>query len=154
MGAAHIALVHAGYKGSTPALTDVMGGRAPLMFDGMPTSLRMITSGKVKALAVNLRARSPLLPQVPTFTELGYPQLEAVSWMGLWVTPEVPAAVQARRLREAALADIAPPQTRERLREVGSEPGQPRSSDEMQRALRADHERVGAMLMAIGFKPE
>jgi tripartite-type tricarboxylate transporter receptor subunit TctC len=151
--AAGIDLVHAGYKGSTPALTDVMGGHVPLMFDGMPTALPLIKSGKVKALAVSLPARSPLLPQVPTFTELGYPRLEAVSWMGLWVTPDVPAAVQAR-LRDAALAVMAQRQTRERLSEVGFEPGQPLGSNELQRGLRADHERVGAMLKAIGFKSE
>lgn len=151
--AAGIDLVHAGYKGSTPALSDVMGGHVPLMFDGLPTSLPLIRSGKVKALAVSTPTRSPLLPQVPTFAELGYPQLETVSWMGLWVTPGVPAAVQAR-LRDAALAVIAQPQTREKLREIGFEPGQPRDTDDMQRGLRADHERVGAMLKAINFKPE
>lgn len=119
----------------------------------MPIALPLIKSGKVKALAVSTPARSPLLPQVPTFTELGYPQLDAVSWMGLWVTPDVPAKVQAR-LRDAALAAIAQPAMRERLREVGFEPGLRLGSDEMQRALRADHERVGAMLKGVGFKPE
>ena len=79
-----------------------MGGHVPLMFDGMPTALPLIRSGKIKAYAVSTPARSPLLPQVPTFRELGYPQLEAVSWMGLWVTPDVPDAVQTR-LRDATL---------------------------------------------------
>jgi tripartite-type tricarboxylate transporter receptor subunit TctC len=151
--AAGIDLVHAGYKGSTPALADVMGGHVPLMFDGMPTALPLIRSGKVKALAVSTPARSPLLPQVPTFTELGYPQLETVSWMGLWVTPDVPAAIQAR-LREAALAVVARPQARGKLQELGFEPGHPRDTNDMQRGLRAEHERVGAMLKAINFKPE
>jgi tripartite-type tricarboxylate transporter receptor subunit TctC len=151
--AAGLDLVHAGYKGSTPALADVMGGHVPLMFDGMPTSVPLIKSGKVKAIAVSTPARSPLLPDVPTFTELGYPQLEAIAWMGLWVTPDVPAAVQAR-LREAALKVMAQPQMAEKLREIGFEPGQPRSSDDLARALRADYERVGAILKSINFKPE
>ena len=85
--AAGIDLVHAGYRGSTPALADVMGGHVPLMFDAMPSSLPLIRAGKVKALAVSTPARTSLLPQVPTFAELGYPQLETVAWMGLWVDP-------------------------------------------------------------------
>ena len=73
--------------------------------------------------------------------------------MGLWVTPDVPAAVRAR-LREAALKVMAQPQMAEKLREIGFEPGQPRSSDDLARALRADYERVGAILKSINFKPE
>jgi tripartite-type tricarboxylate transporter receptor subunit TctC len=90
---------------------------------------------------------------VPTFTELGYPQLEALAWMGLWTAPDVPAPAQAR-LREATLKVLAQPQVRERLKEAGFEPGQPRGSEEMVKSLRADYERVGAMLKAIGFKAE
>jgi len=151
--AAGIDLVHAGYKGSTSALTDVMGGHVPLMFDGLPTSLPLIRSGRIKALAISTPSRSALLPAVPTFTELGFPQLEAVARMGLWVTPDVPAAVQGR-LREAALEVVAQPQTRDKLQEAGFERGRPRDTADMVRGLRADYERVGAMLKSIGFKPE
>jgi tripartite-type tricarboxylate transporter receptor subunit TctC len=151
--AAGIDLVHAGYRGSTPALADVMGGHVPLMFDVMPSSLPLIRSGKIKALAVSTPARTPLLPDVPTFTELGYPQLEAVSWLGLWVSPEVPADAQAR-LRAAALNVMGAPEARARLQEAGFDPGQPRSIDEMQRGLRSDYARVGALLKSIDFKPE
>ena len=112
--AAGIDLTHVGYKGSTPALQDVMGDHVPLMFDGMATSLPLIKGGKIKAFAVSTPKRSPLLPDVPTFTELGYPQLEASAWMGLWVKPDVPAALQAQ-IREAALKALAQPGVRERL---------------------------------------
>jgi tripartite-type tricarboxylate transporter receptor subunit TctC len=151
--AANIDMVHIGYKGSTPGLADVMGGHVPLMFDGMPTALPMIKAGKVKAFAISTPARSPVLPDVPTFTELGYPQLATVAWMGLWSTPDVPPAVQAR-LREATLKVLDQPQIRERLKDIGFEPGSSRSSDEMMKSLRADYERVGAVLKEIGFKPE
>jgi tripartite-type tricarboxylate transporter receptor subunit TctC len=151
--AAGIDMTHVGYKGSTPALTDVMGGHVQLMFDGMATSLPLIKSGKIKAFAVSSPARTSVLPDVPTFTELGYPQLEAVAWMGLWTTPDAPALVQAR-LREATLKVLTQPQMRERLKDIGFEVGQPRTSDEMSKSLRADYERVGAMLKAINFKPE
>lgn len=150
---ARIDLVHVGYKGSTQALADVMGGHVPLMFDGMPTSLPLIRTGKIKAFAISTPSRSPLLPDVPTFTELGYRQLESVAWMGLWVTPDVPAAVQSR-LREATLKVLAQPQMRERLQEIGFDVGQPRSPEAMAKSLRADYERVGAVLKSINFKPE
>ena len=151
--AAGIDMTHVGYKGSTPALADVMGGHVQLMFDGMATSLPLIKSGKIKAFAVSSPARIPALPDVPTFTELGYPQLEAVAWMGLWTTPDAPAFAQAR-LRDATLKVLTQPQLRERLKDIGFEVGQPRTSDEMSKSLSADYERVGAMLKAINFKPE
>ena len=151
--AAGIDMLHVGYKGSSPALTDVMGGHVPLMFDGIGTSLPLIKAGKLKAFAVSTPKRSPVLPDVPTFTELGYPKLEALGWLGLWCPPDVPAPVQ-QRLRMAALKALALPGTRERLLELGFEVGAPRSVAEMEAGLAADYERVGAVLKGIGFKPE
>jgi tripartite-type tricarboxylate transporter receptor subunit TctC len=150
--AAGIEMTHVGYKGSNPALIDLIGGHVALMFDGMATSLPLVRSGKIKAFAVSMPARSPALPGVPTFAELGYPQLEALAWMALWTTPDLAAPVQAR-LREATLKVLARPQVRSRLQEIGYEAGEARSSEEMSTALRADFERVGAMLKSIGFKP-
>ena len=151
--AAGIDMTHVGYKGSTPALTDLMGGHIPLMFDGMATSLPLIKAGKIKALGVSMPKRSTLLPQVATFRELGYPQLEATAWMGLWLQPDVPAPVQ-QRLREATLKVLAQPAVRDRLQEIGFEPAQPRDPQELTASLRADYERMGAVLKSIGFKPE
>lgn len=151
--AAGIDMTHVGYKGSTPALTDVMGGHVPLMFDAMPSSLPLVKAGKIKAFAVSTPKRSALLPDVPTFTELGYPQLEATGWMGLWVKPDVPAAQQAK-VREAALRVLALPAVRERLQDIGFEAGQPRSPEELTKSLSADYQRMGAVLKSIDFKPE
>ncbi len=146
-------LTHVGYKGSTPALTDVMGNHVPLMFDAIPTSLPLIKSGKIKAFAVSLPKRSTALPDVPTFTELGYPKLEALAWMGLWCTPSVPAPVQSR-VREATLKVLTQPAVRDRLLELGFDVGSPRSVDDIVAGLQADYQRVGAVLQSIGFKPE
>jgi len=151
--AAGIDLMHVGYKGSTPALSDVMGNHVPLMFDGIGTSLPLIKSGKIKAFAVSTPKRSPVLPDVPTFTELGYPKLEALAWMGLWCTPDVPAPAQTR-VREATLKVLTQPAVRERLLELGFEVGAPRSVDDIVAGLKADYDRVGAVLQSIGFKPE
>jgi tripartite-type tricarboxylate transporter receptor subunit TctC len=151
--AAGIDMVHAGYKGSTPALTDVMGGHVPLMFDGVATALPLVRGGKIKAYAVSTPTRLAVLPQVPTFRELGYPQLEAIAWMGLWTHPGVPAAVRTR-VRDAALKAMNQTAARERLEQIGFEAGQPRSIDDMIRGLQADYARVGAVLKSIDFKPE
>ncbi|MFO1268227.1 MAG: hypothetical protein U1F67_16510 [Rubrivivax sp.] len=86
-------------------------------------------------------------------TELGYPKLEALGWMGLWCPPDVPPAVQAR-LREAALKVLSLPVVRERLLELGFDLGAPRPVADIEAGLKADYERVGAVLQSIGFKPE
>ena len=113
----------------------------------------LIRAGKLKAFAVSTAKRSPVLPDVPTFTELGYPKLEALAWMGLWCPPDVPATVQVR-VRDAALGVLKLAAVRDRLLELGFEVGMPRSPDDMAAGLKADFERVGAVLQAIGFKPE
>jgi tripartite-type tricarboxylate transporter receptor subunit TctC len=151
--AAGIQLQHVGYKGSTPALTDVMGGHVPLMFDGLATSLPMIRAGKVKALAISTPRRVAQLPEVPTFREAGYPQMEAIAWMGLWSTPDAPAAVQAK-VREATIKVLADPALHARMLDTGFEAGQPRTTEEMSAGLKSDYERVGRILQSIGFKPE
>jgi tripartite-type tricarboxylate transporter receptor subunit TctC len=151
--AAGIQLTHVGYKGSSPALADVMGNHVPLMFDGLATSLPLIKAGKLKAFAVSAPKRVPQLPEVPTFREAGYPQLEALAWMGLWTTPDSPAAVQTRA-REAVLKLLADPGLRTRMLDTGFEAGAPRTPDEMVRGLKADYDRVGAVLQSINFKPE
>jgi tripartite-type tricarboxylate transporter receptor subunit TctC len=151
--AAGIQLTHVGYKGSTPALTDVMGNHVPLMFDGLATSLPLLRAGKIKAYAVSSPLRAPQLPDVPTFHESGYPQLDAVGWMGLWSAPDVPAIVQAR-VREAALKVLSDASLRTRMLDTGFEAGLPRTTDEMAKGLKADYDRVGAVLQSINFKPE
>ena len=151
--AAGIQLTHVGYKGSAPALADVMGNHVPLMFDALGSSLPLIRSGKIKAYAVSSPQRAPQLPAVPTFHELGYPQLDALAWMGLWSTPDVPAPVQAR-VRAAVLKVLADPALRSRMLDTGFEAGSPRTTEEMVRGLQSDYERVGKVLQAIGFKPE
>jgi tripartite-type tricarboxylate transporter receptor subunit TctC len=73
--------------------------------------------------------------------------------MGLWCTPDVPAAAQAN-VRDAMLKALADPAVRARILDTGFEAGSPRTSDEKQKELRADSERVGKVLNTIGFKPE
>jgi tripartite-type tricarboxylate transporter receptor subunit TctC len=146
-------MLHVGYKGSPPALQDVMGGHVPLMFDGPVTSMPMVKAGKVKAFAVTTPERMSVLPDVPTFAEQGFPDMTQVAWIGLWVASDVPAAVQVR-LRDAALKALQLPAVRDRLTALGLEPGLPASADELAKSLRIDYERQATLLKSINFKPE
>lgn len=150
---AGVTLNHVGYKGSPPALQDLMGGHVSLLFDGPATSLPLLKGGKIKAYAVNFPTRISALPDVPTFTELGYPALSEVGWMGLWATPDAPAAVQAR-VRELALQTMKQPRAQERLKTLGMEGGLPLSSEELSRDLRQAYERQSELLRTIGYQPE
>ncbi|MDM0047381.1 tripartite tricarboxylate transporter substrate binding protein [Variovorax sp. J22R115] len=150
---AGVDMTHVGYKGSPPALQDVMGGHVALMFDGPATSVPLIKAGKLKAFAVGSPKRLAALPDVPTFTELGYPKIGDVAWMGLWTTPDVPSDVQAK-LREATLKVLQQPKVIERFKEQGQDIGLPLTPDELSKSLRAASDRHAANLKAIGFQPE
>ena len=146
-------MTHVGYKGSPPALQDVMGGHVALMFDGPATSIPMLKTGKLKAFAVSSTKRMSALPDVPTFAEAGYPQIDDIAWVGVWTTPDVPADIQTK-VREASLKVLQQPKVAERFRELGMDVGQPLTPEQMSQSLRAASEKHGAHLKAIGFKSE
>lgn len=151
--AAGIELNHVPYKGSPPALQDVMGGHVALMFDGPATSIPMIRAGKLRALAVSGTRRNPALPDVPTFAEQGYPMLDETAWMGLWVRPAVPAEVQAK-VRQATLKVMAQTAVQARLTELGNGLGSGATPEELVAQLRAAHDKQGATLRALGVTPQ
>ena len=93
---AGIELVHVPYKGISLAVPAVIAGEVQLTFAGIATSMPQIKSGRIKAIAIGGAARSPLLPQVPTFAELGYPEVETHAWFGLFVPAGSPAAAITR----------------------------------------------------------
>lgn len=150
---AKINMRHVGYKGSPPALVDLMGGHIPAMFDGVTTSLPLIRSGKIKALAVVYPSRLQTLPEVPTFTELGYPQLSKPGWFALWSHPQTQAAIQ-QKLRDVALAHFRKEAVLKQLATVGMEPGQPLTTAEMTADLKEASRKQAALLKSIGYKPE
>ena len=149
----NIKMKHLGYKGSPPALSDLMGGHVPLMMDGLTTALPLIKAGKVKPLAVNYPARMVQLPDVPTFKELGYPQLSEVSWFGVWSRPDIPADVQAR-VREIALQYFKQPQVEARLRDMGMEPGTDATPEALMSELQKAFQRQQALLKSIDYQPQ
>lgn len=86
-------MTHVPYKGSSPALTDVMAGSADLIFDNLPSSMGFIKSGKLQPLAVTTATRSPALPDVPTMAEAGVNNYEAASWFGLFAPAGTPQPI-------------------------------------------------------------
>ena len=84
---------HIPYKGSAPAISDLLGNQIAVMFDNMPSAIQHVRSGKLRAIAVTTAKRSPELPDVPTIAEAGVPGYEATSWFGLWAVAGTPAPV-------------------------------------------------------------
>lgn len=150
---AKINMRHVGYKGSPPALVDLMGGHIPVMFDGVTTSLPLIRSGKIKALATIYPTRLQALPDVPTFKELGYPQLSKPGWFALWSHPQTPAAIQ-QKMRDVALAHFSKEAVLKQTASIGMEPGLPVTTAEMIADLKDASQKQAALLKSIGYKPE
>ena len=117
---AGIDMTHVPYKGSPPALVDVIAGRVPLMSSTMPPALPQIRSGKVRAIAVTSAKRSPALPDVPTVAESGLPGYEAIAWQGLVAPAGTPRPVIARIQAEFARV-LKQPDIGARLTEQGYE---------------------------------
>ena len=115
-------MVHFPYKGSGPALLDLVGGTMDLMFDNLPSALPHVKAGKLVALAVTSSARSAALPAVPTVAEAGVKGFEATSWFGLLAPAGTPADIVQRIQQESAKA-LASPALKERLLSQGAIPG-------------------------------
>ena len=114
-------LIHVPYKGSSPALTDVVAGNDVAMFVNMPPAVPLVKAGKLRALAVTTLTRSPLMPDVPTVSESGLTGYETVAWFGVLAPAGTPKDVVNRL--SAELAKIAhSPEMRERLTSLGAEP--------------------------------
>lgn len=113
-------IVHIPYKGSGPALIDVMGGQVQMSFDTMASVLPHIQNGKVKALAVASAQRSARLPNVPTMAEAGVQGAEMSAWYGVYMPAATPKAVQ-QRVHDEVNKLLALPEARTRLEGIGAE---------------------------------
>ncbi|AGW93076.1 MULTISPECIES: Bug family tripartite tricarboxylate transporter substrate binding protein [Cupriavidus] len=116
-----ISAVHAPYKGSAPALTDLIGGQVTFMFDSMPASLPLVKAGKLRALAVTGNRRSKSLPDTPTLVESGYPEMTMTTWYGLWAPAKTPQEIVAA-LQAATVKALANQEVRARLADLSAEP--------------------------------
>jgi tripartite-type tricarboxylate transporter receptor subunit TctC len=113
--------VHVPYRGSGPALADLMAGTCDMMVDTLAGVLPGVRGGQLRALAVTTATRSPVLPEVPTTAEAGLPDYETYNWHGVFAPAAVPAPLRAR-LEQASLAAFSAPAFRKRVAEVGVDP--------------------------------
>ena len=117
-----VQMTHVPYKGSAPALQDLIGGQVQLMFDNLPPSLPQIKAGKLRALAVTSATRSPALPDTPTIAESGLPGYEASSWFGVLAPAGTPPAIIAKLNAEIATW-LASPEAKEKMLALGANIG-------------------------------
>ncbi|MEO8005643.1 MAG: tripartite tricarboxylate transporter substrate binding protein [Betaproteobacteria bacterium] len=114
-------MIHVPYKGSAPAVLDLIGGQVQLMFDNLPSSLPQVKAGKLRALAVTSPRRSPALPDLPTLAESGLTGFSITSWFALYAPAGTPTKILARLNKEAAKA-IASQDLRQQWIAQGIEP--------------------------------
>ncbi|UZD55079.1 tripartite tricarboxylate transporter substrate binding protein [Caldimonas aquatica] len=144
-------MVHFPYRGSGPALMDLIGGNMDLMFDNLPSAMQHIKAGKLKALAVTTAKRSEALPDVPTIAEAGpVPGYEASSWFGLLAPAGTPADIINRLQQETAKA-LASPALKERLLSQGAIPSG-MTPAEFARLIDAEHKKWAQVVKISGAK--
>jgi tripartite-type tricarboxylate transporter receptor subunit TctC len=137
--AARVDITHVPYRGSAPALNDVVAGNVQVMLDQIPSAIGQIQAGRVRALAVTGARRSALLPDVPTMAEIGLPEAQATSWGAVMAPAGTPAPAIARL--NAAIRDaLAQQAVRDRLAAAGAE-GVASSPEELAAYLRAESEK-------------
>jgi tripartite-type tricarboxylate transporter receptor subunit TctC len=125
---AGVNILHVPYSGGGPAVADVLGGQVPLLFINLDIALPQVKSGKLKAYAVSSSERSPLLPNVPTIAESGYPGYVATSWTALYAPAGTPPAI-VQRLNQAVNALLRKPDVSEHLRSTGFTPASMNSQE-------------------------
>lgn len=145
-----IELLHVPYKGTGPAITDLLAGHITMMIDNMPPLLPYVQSGKLRALAVASEARAESMPDVPTAKEAGLDNYVVTAWKGLMVPAGTPGPV-VERLHEAVTQALANPEMKKRLVELGAEPvgGSPAQFAEQ---IRNDTQWWAALIKSTGTK--
>ena len=147
---AGVDMTHVPYKGSAPALIDLVSGQVQVMFDNLPSSLPQIKAGKLRAIAVTSLKRSPALPDVPTISESGLPGFEASSWFGLLAPAGTPPAV-VTRLNAEVNKWLQSPEGREQLLAQGAQAagGTP---EQFVAHIRAETDKWAKVVKASGAK--
>src|SRR5436853_3018676 len=150
--AANVKFLHVPYRGAAPALTDLLGGQVLVMFADTPVLLPHIRAGKLKPIGAASASRNPLLPDVATLAEQGFPDTVADNWYGLLAPARTPPAVVAK-LHDAVVAVLDAPDIREKLLQSGATPA-PTSSAEFGKFLRDELARWGRVVREKDIKED
>jgi tripartite-type tricarboxylate transporter receptor subunit TctC len=145
-------LVHVPFGGGGPAVAAVVAGHTPISFGSPQAAMQHVREGTVRALAVTSKMRSQIFPDVPTMTEVGYPQIEGDSWVGILVPARTPAEIIAVLYRESAKI-LAQPDTKERLAVLGYELVAS-TPEEFGARIRAEIEMWAKVIRAANIKPQ
>jgi tripartite-type tricarboxylate transporter receptor subunit TctC len=149
---AGVKFLHVPYRGAAPAVTGVLGGEVPALFADTPVLLPQIRGGTLKPIGAASATRNPLLPDVPTLAEQGFPDTTADNWYGLLAPAKTPLAVVAK-LNEAVVAVLNAPDVREKLLESGAVPS-PTSGAELGNILAEEHARWGKVIAEKNIKAD
>ncbi|MGH8765384.1 MAG: Bug family tripartite tricarboxylate transporter substrate binding protein [Burkholderiales bacterium] len=141
---------HIPYKGGAQAQIDVMSGQAQFMFNVLPSALPQIRAGKLRALAVTGKTRSPALPDVPTMIEAGVPGFVATTWNGILTTGGTPKEIVAK-LNDALVKAMKSPEMKAALEKIGQDPAWS-TPEEFAAFLREESEKWHKVIQATGLK--
>jgi tripartite-type tricarboxylate transporter receptor subunit TctC len=145
-----VEMPHVPYRGSGPAVNDLIGGQVDVMFDNLPSSIEHAKAGTLRPLAVTSAQRSPAIPNVPTLAESGLPGFEATSWFALFAPKGTPAAIVAKLNQEVRKA-LETPELQKRFADLGGEI-RPMSPDELAAYVRAEHDKWAKVVKTAGAK--
>lgn len=141
---------HVPYKGSAPAINDLIGGQIPMMYGDMVSALPHIRSGRIKAVAISTAARVGVLPDLPTVAESGFPGFLGAAWGGLALPAATPRAIADRVHAEAAKA-LSTDDVQQRIRALGVEPAPPRSAEDFGAFMRSEMAKWGKLIKERGI---
>lgn len=149
---AGIEMTHVPYRGAGPALNDVIPGRIDVFFGTLPSTLSLVRSGQVRALAVTSAKRAEFAPELPTIAEAGVPGYDYSSWYGLYVPAKTPREI-IQRLHDDTVAALSNPQLKQRLAEIATGVT-PSTTPELAALLKSDMELWGPIIKAANIKGE
>jgi len=149
---AGIEMIHVPYKSGSAGLTDLMAGNVTMMFDQMYSAMPSIKAEKLRAIAITSKKRSPLLPNIPSFSEIGYPKVEVLNWQGLIAPKGTPKAI-IDQLNAAANEALKDPVLRELMLSQGNEIGGGTPAD-FAALIKSESTKWSAVVKAANIKPE
>jgi len=140
------------YKGGAPAMQDLLGGTAQIMFANISDVITQVKAGKLNAIAVTTPRRSPSLPEVPTFAESGYPEYAFMTWQAVVGPAGMPRPV-VQRLNSEIVRIMATPEIKERFASFGTDAASS-TPEELGRFLAAEKEKIARVAASVGVKPD